>query len=91
MARRNILDRVIVCRPLHINVCLRHQLWIGDIHSLDDQLDIRSLPEIASSASTPGSSAATEPKPPIAPTATRTKSSDGGPNGATGLSTAIAA
>ena len=44
-ARRNVFEQVTVYRHLHINVCLRHQLWIGGNHHTQ-QLDISPLPEL---------------------------------------------
>jgi hypothetical protein len=46
MAQRGVFERVVVCRPRHINVCLRHQLWIGDIHSPEEQFDLSALPDV---------------------------------------------
>jgi hypothetical protein len=48
MARRGVFERVVICRPMHVNVCLRHQLWIGDTHSPEDHLDISAIPELLS-------------------------------------------
>jgi hypothetical protein len=46
MARRGVFERVVICRPRHVNVCLRHQLWIGDTRSPDEQLDVTALPDV---------------------------------------------
>jgi len=46
MARRGVFERVVVCRPRHINICLQHQLWIGEIDTPAEQLDVSAVPEV---------------------------------------------
>jgi hypothetical protein len=50
MAAKNItgLSLITIWAPQDQNVCLRHQLWIGQgVRAPEDQLDVSGLPEIA--------------------------------------------
>ncbi|GAA3561296.1 hypothetical protein GCM10022222_51320 [Amycolatopsis ultiminotia] len=91
MAHRGVFERVVVCRPWHINVCLRHRLWVGDIHSPEEQFGLSDLPT-SSPRNEPMTvwSAGTAPTSPTMLMTPPTESSGAGPNAATGPNTGTA-